>query len=142
MNTTTTISNYDDVIDSRDVIARIEELTDEVSTCPHCGEGISDTDTECPDCGQVIDLDDERDELKALQSLAEEAEGYCEDWNYGAGLIRESYFTEYCMELLSDIGDLPHEIPHYIVIDEDATAENLKADYTEVDFDGVTYYIR
>ena len=142
MNTTTTISNYDDVIDSRDVIARIEELTYEVSTCPHCGEGILDTDTECPDCEQDIDLDDERNELKALQSLAEDAEGYAADWKYGEALIRASYFTEYCMEMLSDIGDLPREIPHYIVIDENATAENLKADYTEVDFDGVSYYIR
>jgi hypothetical protein len=40
------------------------------------------------------------------------------------------------------IGDMPKEIPSYIVIDWDATAENIQADYTSVDFDGVTYWIR
>lgn len=57
-------------------------------------------------------------------------------------MIHESYFTDYCQELVSDIGDLPREIPSYIEIDWEATAENLKADYTEIDFDGETYYMR
>ena len=85
---------------------------------------------------------DANDELKALQSLAEEAEGYAEDWHYGTTLIRESYFVEYCQELCSDIGALPKEIPSYVVIDWEATAENLKADYTEVEFGDVTYLVR
>ncbi len=46
------------------------------------------------------------------------------------------------MEMLSDIGDLPRDIPHYIVIDEDATARNIQQDYTSVDFDGATYWVR
>lgn len=59
-----------------------------------------------------------------------------------AQLIRESYFTEAMRELVSDIGDLPKDVPGYLVIDWEATAENLKVDYTAVDFDGVTYYVR
>jgi hypothetical protein len=43
---------------------------------------------------------------------------------------------------LEDVGDLPRGIPSYIVIDWAATADNLKVDYTEVDFDGVTYLVR
>jgi hypothetical protein len=113
------ISNSRDVIDSRDVIARIEEL-----------RGMDERD------------DDESQELKVLEALAEEAEGYAADWQYGETLIRESYFVAYCQELVQDIGDLPKDIPAYLVIDWEKTAENLKADYTEVDFDGVTYFIR
>ena len=112
-----TISNSDDVIDSRDVIARIEELEDS-------------------------DDDDDKEELDALKALAEEAKGYAPDWHYGATLVRDSYFTEYAEELCKDIGDLPKVIPHYIEIDWEATARNIQQDYTEVDFDGVAYWIR
>jgi hypothetical protein len=50
--------------------------------------------------------------------------------------------VDYCQELLEDIGDIPKGLPGYIVIDWEATAENLKADYSTVDFDGQTYYYR
>jgi len=127
---TKTLDNGQDVIDSRDVIARIEELTDERDAL----DGDEDKLAE-------FDESDEGEELKALKSLAEDAEGYAPDWNYGAALIRESYFVEYCQELLEDIGDLPKNLPHYIAIDWEKTAENIKVDYTEVDFDGVTYLV-
>jgi hypothetical protein len=81
-------------------------------------------------------------ELAALESLAEEAEGYADDWKYGAALIRESYWVEYVQELLEDIGDLPKDLPHYIEIDWEKTARNIQVDYTSVDFDGVTYWVR
>lgn len=113
------IDNSRDIIDSREVLERIEEL-----------KGIEERD------------EAENDELKALTALQDEAEGYCPDWKFGAALIRESYFTEYTMDMLADIGDLPRDIPHYIAIDEEQTAENIKVDYTEVNFDGVTYLVR
>ncbi len=85
---------------------------------------------------------DEREEMAALKTLAEEAQGYAPDWQYGETMIRESYFVEYCQELLEDIGDLPKDLPHYIEIDWEKTARNIRMDYTEVDFDGVAYLIR
>ena len=61
------------MIDSRDVIARIEELhaiaTDETA---------------------------DRNELRMLQALQDEVEVYAPDWKYGATLIRDSYFMDYC----------------------------------------------
>lgn len=159
------ISNSDDVIDSRDVIERIEELQGardslledieeareafralpkdkadpEYSREDHelSADGIQAKE----DALTVWDVDN-GDELKALLNLQEEAEGYAPDWRHGATMIRDSYFTDYCEELVKDIGDLPKDIPSYLVIDWDATAENLKVDYTEVDFDGVAYWIR
>ncbi len=164
----TDVNNSADVIDSRDVIARIEELEAERTAAPiheacrHCGldiEGSEDdfdwrdrgNNSKCndgnhdhePPEGTKGELDeDDTAELAALKAFAEEAEGYCEDWTYGATLVRESYFVDYCRELVADIGDMPREMPSYVVIDWEATAKNIAADYTEVDFDGVAYLVR
>jgi hypothetical protein len=134
------ISNSDDIIDSRDVIARIEHLESELLDAGTAFDLEKDELTGTThDRGDLQELQDELDKLKALQ---EEAEPYAPDWQYGATLIRDSYFVEYCEDLVKDIGDVPRELPHYIAIDWDATAENIKVDYTSVDFDGVTYWIR
>ena len=85
---------------------------------------------------------EEAEELAALRALAAEVEMYANDWTYGATLIRDSYFVEYCQDLVSDTGDLPRDIPPYLVIDWNATAENLRVDYTSVEFGGVTYWVR
>jgi hypothetical protein len=114
------VNNSCNVIDSRDVIERIEELES-----IECGIGSA-----------------EYDELKSLKALAEEASEYSSDWKYGETLIRYDYFVDYCQELCEDIGDIPRNIPSYIEIDWKATAKNLEVDYTTVDFDGVEYFIR
>lgn len=124
------ISNTDDVIDSRDVIERIRELEGERDAHP---EGPSIWGQECKD---------DCDELGALLVLQDGAEGYAPDWAHGATLIRDSYFADYARELLKDCGDIPKNLTHYIKIDWDATARNIRQDYTSVGFDGVTYWIR
>jgi len=149
------ISNNDNVVDSRDIIERIEELSDEISGEAETNdkeseiliEWLDNPETEYPEFeeGSPTLTDAIRelcDEYRILKELESEAEGYASDWQYGEALIRESYWIEYCEELCIDIGDLPKNIPSYIEIDWDATAENIKADYTELDWDGVGYYIR
>lgn len=133
---TTEISNSDDTIDSRDVIERIETLQGEREDFEHDGDG-NRTESDWAEAHP-----EEAVELAALEALAAEAEGYADDWSYGAALIRDSYFTDYCEELVKDIADLPKDIPGYIVIDWEATAENIKVGYTSVEFDGVTYWVR
>lgn len=96
----------------------------------------------------TVDGDDAFEELedaqeyRALKALADEAEDYAPDWTYGAQLIRDSYFVTAMQELCEEIGDFPNGVPSYYVIDWEATARNLRVDYTEVDFDGVTYWVR
>jgi hypothetical protein len=139
------ISNSDDVIDSRDVIARIEELQDERNSYALDVEnkGEDHVDGEAGAKKALAEWDAENGaELKTLLALQEEAEGYAPDWRHGASLIRDSYFTDYAEELIKDIGDLPRDIPHYISIDWEKTAENIKVDYTSVEYDGVTYWVR
>lgn len=122
--TATAIDSNEDIIDSRDVIARIEYLRALAEETP-------------PD----ID-DDERAELTALEALAEQCNGYG-DWEYGEALIRKSHFRDYAEQLAEDIGAIPEGAawPVYC-IDWEQAARELSVDYMEVDFDGVSYLMR
>ena len=117
------ITNDMDMIDSMDIIDRIEELEDETDT---------DRNTNV-----------EQEELESLKDIINQTDGY-RDFENGEGLIHEDYFTEYCQELCEDAGDLPRELPWYIEnhIDWNGVARELKQDYVEVDFDGVSYFMR
>ena len=143
---TNTISNTDDTIDSRDVIARIEELTEERVELENAIEGALDgstTDAEREVLKQALAdwLDSEEGlELVALEKLADEAEGYAPDWQYGEQLIRDSYFTEAMDEMVADCYDFGKDLPFWATITLDYEA--LQQDYTSVDFDGVTYWVR
>lgn len=142
------IDNNDKFIDSRDIIKRIEELRDELNILQ---AEIDETAEDGNYMGErhqaalkeLVDWnEDNAEELASLEAFAEEASQYSSDWTYGETLINESYWVDYCKELVSDIGDMPCEIPSYIEIDWEATADNLAADYVKVDFDGTDFYIR
>lgn len=112
------LDGNDEVFDSRDVIERIAEL----------------------EATEVIDREPEdQDELDALYALQKEAEGYG-DWQDGETFISDDYFTEYTKELLADIGYIPNDMPDWVVIDWDSTADTVKADYTSYEFMGTTYW--
>lgn len=152
---TTQIGNYDDVIDSRDVIARIEELEpfkvvrrelpyDEISsfkTRTEASEFIASEDYD-PDKVMITLDKDEGEELQQLEHLAHQGEDL-EDWDYGVTLVRDSYFETYAEEFANDIGAINSDAswPLNHISWEDAAAE-LKQDYTSVTFDGVTYWAR
>lgn len=118
--TTTTISNMDDLIDSRDIIERIEELTEQ-----------------CED--SYLDFDDYQ-ELCTLSDIAEACEGYADDWSYGETLIRRSYFEDCMDEMVKNTYELPKDMPFWMSIKLDYDA--LEQDYTSVYYDGVEYLIR
>lgn len=134
-----TPANSDDMIDSRDVIARIEELEEErdsfePSDAPELAGHILSWHTEYPE---------DAAELRALKALADEAEGYAPDWERGATLIRDSYFQEFAQQYADDIGALTclSSWP-YTCIDWERAARELQMEYTAVEFDGVTYWVR
>lgn len=142
------ITNIQDQIYSRDVIERIDFLESELDDA-YEGEGKSERITKAKEDWIKAAADDGTHTLQdaareyiALVALQDEAEGYSDDWKHGEMLIRHTYFVKAMQELCEDAGDVPKDIPSYIEIDWKATAENMKADYTEVDFDGVAYFIR
>jgi hypothetical protein len=144
----TEISNSQDVIDSRDIIARIKELESDL-------ESAYDEATEAYQDGAKLTFDDWLDheiteecaddakEYQNLKALQEEAAGYSEDWKDGSTLIRDSYFEDYAREMAEDIGAIGKDLQWPLMhIDWEAAADALKQDYTSVDFDGVEYWVR
>lgn len=193
----TDISKFDDIIDSRDVIKRIEELEEyetavqsaefdlsdardtlkgaiEVveeltrelrDTIKEHGYGSAEADRaeeqleaakarmadaqDAVDDGEIAlksaqeDFDsDLQDELKNLRALAEQGEGYG-DWRHGETLVNDDYFVKYAEQLADDIGAIDSDarwpLSH---IDWEAAANDLKMDYTSIDFDGETFWMR
>lgn len=117
------ISENDDIIDSRDVIARIEELA-ELNAAEE-------------------DSEEETEELVALRQLAAEASDYADDWEYGEALIRDSYFEAYARELARETGMISgNETWPLNCIDWALAASELQMNYASVEFRGVTYWIR
>ena len=134
------IRNTDDTIDSRDVIARIEELEASLE-CEHdARETTLSFDYAIQD---GANFPESADELRILKALADEASGYAADWPHGETLIRDSYFKDYAMELADDIGAIDNNASWPLTcIDWDQAARELQMGYSAVDFDGVTYWIR
>jgi len=136
----TNISNSDDIIDSRDIIARIEEL--EAERDSHVLGAPDGSETPDPE-GWAGDNPEDSDELDALYALAKEGADYAADWQHGETLIRDSYFRHYAQELAEDIGAIQANAPWPVYcIDWDQAARDLKMDYGAVDFAGVTYWVR
>ena len=131
------IDSWDDVIDSRDVVARIDELVAE-----------RDAYTEDPatsawpwDLGNP----DEAAELAQLEALYQELCDVGGDKpEDGQTLVRESYFEEYAQEYWEDTKDHDTDTVSwpYTCIDWEQAARELQMDYTSVEFDDVTYYVR
>ena len=144
----------ENVWDIRDLIGRFEEIEADLLTAFNEQQEIEgdDTTTDDPEDSAFIEwaaqtTHDNAEEYTAIKTVLDELKGgggdeqWRGDW-YPITMIREDYFTEYCQELVSDIGDMPREIPSYIEIDWDATADNLKVDYSEIEIDGDTYFYR
>ena len=117
----TTIDLTADIIDVRDIIERFEELE-------QLTEG-------------------QEEEFGALMSLLDNLEnnGGDEQWRgdwYPLTLIRESHFTEYTREMLEDCGTIPRDLPAWVHIDWEATAREVKMDYSYISIGEVDYLYR
>lgn len=130
MNATEAIDNMADVIDSRDVIARLE----------HLSAMLMDEEMN----GYLPDVDpDDVAEFEALRALHSEAKNYAPDWEHGEALIRDSYFEDYTQQLAEDLDLVPDTSAWPArCIDWEQAARELQMDYTSVDFDGITYWVR
>ncbi|HNR55121.1 MAG TPA: hypothetical protein PKJ19_08145 [Flavobacteriales bacterium] len=131
----TTVDLTGEMIDVRDIIARVEELE-------------KDRDYSEDEQTWAEENASDADELSALMSILEDLKGYGgdEQWRgdwYPVTLIHEDHFEDYAQELAEDIGAVNRDAqwPNNH-IDWKAAAEDLLQDYSEVDVDGTTYYYR
>ena len=111
-----------DMIDVRDLIARYEYIEDS-------------------------DDEEELAEARKIKAILDDLGGCGDDeqWRgkwYPLSLIRDSYFVEAMQDFVQDIGDWPRDIPAYLEIDWEKTADNLRVDYSNIEIDGTDYWYR
>jgi hypothetical protein len=140
------ITNTEDVIDVRDVIARVEHLEDQPTldddgACYSCGEHLKEGDEDHDPYCEVL-------ELQRLTALLENLKGNGgdEEWRgswYPIVLVRDSYFKDFAQQEAEDLDLIKANAswPNNC-IDWDQAARELQMDYTTVEFDGVTYWYR
>lgn len=180
-----------DIIDSRDIVLRFEELeqekealeeavTDAQEALEEAKQALADYHTEMEeeppftdsigidegiegvkeevkledavtDAEQALEdankdlkewLTDNAEEFETLSSAMEELDGY-RGLRDGITLISEDHFTDYAQELAEDLGYINRNVSWpYTCIDWEQAAEELKADYSTVELDGNTFYLR
>jgi antirestriction protein len=110
-----------DNFDSRDIIARLEELR----------------------AGDEELTEDEFLELDILEDIEKQASQYISDWRYGETFITEDSFEDYAREMADSLGTITgNESWPLNHIDWEAAANELRHDYTNFTFDGVEYLAR
>jgi len=139
---TNTISNLDDTIDVRDIIARVEELREERDDLQTALDGGSQEDVNALAEWET----DNAEELAELESLMDDLNGMGgdEQWEgdwYPVTLIRDSYFQDYAQELAEECSMIDTKAKWPMTcIDWEQAARELQYDYSSVEVNGVTYW--
>ncbi len=133
----TDFSNADDIIDVRDIIARVEVLEERTPQTP---------EDVMPGTSEEREAD--AAELATLTALLDALEGmggdeqWRGDW-YPVTLIRDDYFRTYAQELAEECGLIPENAAWPArCIDWDQAARELRMDYSSIEYGGVTYWTR
>lgn len=137
-------TNSDDIIDVRDVIARVETL--EALRQPGPVDLGDDEDNSTDQDSLFAELATLEDLLSQLCGSGLCGSGGDEEWRgdwYPVTMIADWYFRDYAQELADDIGAINSDAtwPNNC-IDWDKAARDLRMDYISVEFYGRTYWVR
>ena len=135
-----------DVLDSRDLQERIEELETELEALTEDLEAAEEENDEAAvsDAEQAIEewKEENQEEIDALTALKD----YCWDcgWRYGIAFIAEEDFEEYAQDLASDLygEEIRNASWPFDCIDWERAADALRQDYSSIDYQGTTYLFR
>lgn len=123
----TPIDNTLDYINTRDIVNRISYL-----------EFLDDPDLSDDDKELWADEIEELPKLRALESQI--------DLTSGETLIRDSEFEAYAAEWADEVYNVKNlvegDLSEFFTFDYEKWADDLQSDYTDVTFDGVTYWTR
>lgn len=137
------------MLDSRDLIEKRTEdkqdiLDSFLDTFPHY-EDMTDTFEDIRFEEEEIESWKEEwlYELNSIREIDELEDNISSsEWDYGLNLIEEGEFEDYCEELVIDCGYIPKDFPTWIEIDWSTTVNNIKQDYSEVEFRGEFFLYR
>lgn len=137
------------MLDSRDLITERDDhkqaiLDSFLDTFPHY-EDMADTFEDIRFEEEEIESWKEvwLDELNSIREIDELEDNISSsEWDYGLTLIEEDEFEDYCEELVTDCGYISRDFPMWIKIDWTTTANNVKQDYSEVEFRGESFLYR
>ena len=119
----------------------LNDLQNEQNDIDNKLEEIADKENEIQDC--EFEYNHYSEELAELESLKEEIESNSDEgFEYGIQLIHENDIDDYLDGLLEDCGYLPKDLPYWIEINWQATYDNMKEDYNEIELNGNTFYVR
>ena len=85
------------------------------------------------------DWQEEIDQITCIDEVEDEIGS---EFDFGVTLIPEDDFTDYVKDLLKGCGYISDDLPTWIEIDWEATAKNVKQDYSELEYEGETYFYR
>ncbi len=122
------IENEDDYADKQnDIDNKLEEIADKESEIQEC----------------EFEYDSYSEEFAELETLKEEIESNSDEgFEYGIQLIHENDIDDYLNEMLVDCDYISKDLPQWVVINWQATYDNMKQDYNEVELNGNTFYVR
>ena len=128
------IRSTDDFIDTRDITERIKELENDLSSTPSdlapriiLGE---------PNEAYLL-----KEELESLKAFADEIGE--EIFSNQETLINDNYFEDYTRDFASDIGAIDKDTSWPCnCIDWDQAVRELQMDYTCVEWESVTFWVR
>ena len=83
--------------------------------------------------------EDFEDELKEIEEIDDVENELGSEFEYGVTLVDVDDWEEFVEQDLEDIGYIPKDFPSWIEIDWEATANNVRQDYTEVTYQGNSY---
>ena len=140
------------IIDTRDLNKRLEELEDELEALQEvindAEDELSETTDEDVDAAHeaheeaLSDLkeweDENQGELEELRTLRDEIP----EWRHGEALINDDYFVKYAQDLADDLYDMNKHRWPFDCIDWDRAADALKMDYSSCEYQGETYWYR
>ena len=135
-------------IDTRDLIETRDELKQEIldsflENFPHYEEMTESFEDILFEEEEIESWkQDWQEEINQITCIDEVEDEIGSEFDFGVTLIPEDDFTDYVEDLLKGCEYISDDFPSWIEIDWEATAENVKQDYSELEYEGETYFYR
>lgn len=139
------MANY---IDTRDLIETRDELKQQVldsflETFPHYEERTESFEDILFEEEEVQNWkEDWLDEITNITDIERLEDEIGSEFNFGVTLIPEDDFTDYVEDILEEFGYNPKDFPSWIEINWEATAKNVKQNYSKLKYEGEYYLFR